>query len=352
MIQARTHLRNLCRDVQEYDNREGILRLDMNEYVPNASSELYDDLIKNLTPAVLSAYPMVNGAYHAIAQMIEQPEEKIVLTAGSDGGLYSTLMAFCELGDTISFVEPTYGMYHVYADMMGLRTKPISYSLKKPLEYSTILDTIDESVRVFVVANPNGIFGDELPYEFMLKLIKKAHATNTVVLIDEVYADFIDLGISRFANCTDQYDNLVLARSFSKGYGLAGVRAGYTISHPSLRKSLLSVRSNVEINAVAVEAIKVWCNNYEKMVSSLKEINNSKKWLCSNLNYLGLYHVNGLGNFVLIKVIDEEKWRESFELNRIAVKWMEYDREKWIRVTVGTQSYMEPFVEVLKGING
>lgn len=350
MTMAKGHLRNLRGLAQKNYSCEGVLHLDRNEYVPNAAVELYDELLKKITPEILSYYPMVEEAYSAIAKMTNQPVEKIVLTRGADGGLYSTLMAFCEDGDTISFIEPTYEMYHAYADIMGLKTKTISYSLKKPLDYSTVLDSINHSIRVFVVANPNGIFGDEIPYDFLLKMVKKAHETNTVILIDEVYADFIDLGISRFINCTDQYDNLVIARSFSKGYGLAGVRAGYTISHPTLRKSLFSVRGNVEINAVAVEAIKVWCRNYEMMVSGIKEIKNSKKWLCRRLDDLGLTYVNGLGNFVLIKVSNEEKWKEAFEINRIAVKWIESDREKWIRVTVGTQLYMQPLVEVLEGI--
>lgn len=350
MIHARLHLQDLYRDVQKYDNREGLLRLDMNEYVPNASCELYEELRRNMTPEVFSAYPMVNEAYHAIAKMINRPEEDIVLTAGSDGVLYSTLMAFCEAGDTIAFIEPTYGMYHVYADMMALKKVTINYSLKCPLRKSDILDAINKDTRVFIFANPNGIFGDEIPMEFVEQIIEKAYKTNTVVLIDEVYADFVDMGISRFVALTHKYDNLVIARSFSKGYGLAGVRVGYALSHPNMRKALISVRSNVEINAIAVEAIKVWCNHYDLMARSIQEINDTKKWIGEILTTLGMEHTNGLGNFVLIKVMDEDKWRSIFMKNNVAVKWMEFDGEKWLRVTVGTQSYMEPFVNLLQNL--
>jgi len=348
MIRPRQHLLSLERDVQNYDTREGVLRLDMNEYVPNASLQLYDALMNKLTPEVLSAYPMVNEAYHSVSRMISQPENKIVLTTGCDGAVYSTLMAFCDFGDTIAFIQPTYGMYAVYAKMMGLNVVPIAYSIKKPLICESILDCITEQIKVLIIANPNGIMGDELNEDFIRTIIKKCNDIGTVVLIDEVYADFIDEGYSRFANLTDTYDNLVIARSFSKGYGLAGVRAGYTISHPDMRKMLISVRSNVEINSVAVEAIKVWTSHPELMRKCICEINETKEYLCELVKEKEIPCVCGLGNFILIAANDDKKWKELLVKKHIAVKWLELDEEKWIRVTIGTMAYMMDFVELLK----
>ena len=348
MIRPRQHLLSLERDVQNFDTREGVLRLDMNEYVPNASLQLHDALMDKLSPEVISAYPMVNEAYHSISKMLSQPENKIVLTTGCDGAIYSTLMAFCNPGDTIAFIQPTYGMYSVYAKMMDLYVLPITYSLKKPLDYERILNQLTEKIKVLIIANPNGIIGDELNEEFISMIVKKCNVFGTVVLLDEVYADFVDGGYSRFANLTDKYDNLVVARSFSKGYGLAGVRAGYTISHPDMRRMLISVRSNVEINSVAVEAIKVWASHPELMKECIYEINDTKQYLCKILVDKGITCIQGLGNFILISADDEDKWKTLLSDNNIAVKWLELDGEKWIRLTVGTKSYMQDFVELLE----
>lgn len=347
MIRPRQHLLSLERDVQNFDTREGVLRLDMNEYVPYASLQLHDTLKSKLTPEVISAYPMVNEAYHSISQMLSQPENKIVLTTGCDGAIYSTLMAFCDYGDTIAFIQPTYGMYAVYAKMMGLKVFPITYSIKRSLDYESILGCLTEKIKVIIIANPNGIIGDEIDEAVIRTIIKKCNEIGTVVLIDEVYADFVDDGYSRFTKLTDNYDNLVIARSFSKGYGLAGVRAGYTISHPDMRKMLISVRSNVEINSVAVEAIKVWTSHPALMRECIFEINKTKKYLCELLNDKKISYIQGLGNFILILANNEKKWKELLADNSIAVKWLEIDGEKWIRLTVGTKSYMQDFVELL-----
>lgn len=256
-------------------------------------------------------------------------------------------MAFCDYGDTIAFIQPTYGMYAVYAKMMGLNVLPITYSIKRPLDYESILECLTEKIKVLIMANPNGIIGDEIDEGVVRTIIKKCNEIGTVVLIDEVYADFVDGGYSRFTTLTDNYDNLVIARSFSKGYGLAGVRAGYTISHPDMRKMLISVRSNVEINSVAVEAIKVWTSHPALMRECIFEINETKKYLCELLNDKKISCIQGLGNFILILANNERKWKELLADNSIAVKWLEIDGEKWIRLTVGTKSYMQDFVELL-----
>ena len=347
MIRPREQLKGLYRSVQSCDSRDGILRLDMNEYVPNASQALYAELMDALDPEILSAYPLVNEAYHAISRLLRQPEEKIVLTAGSDGVSYSTLMAFCDPGDTVYYVAPTYGMYAVYAEMMGLCAQPILYSLKTPLDQEAVLNSIDETVKVFIIANPNGIFGNEVDRAFIENLVSRGNETGTVILLDEVYAVFQDMGYSRYLDLIDRYDNLVIARSFSKGYGLAGVRAGYAISHPDMRKALIAVRSNVEINAVAVEAIKIWCRHHDLLVQSVTEINGAKAYIDAFLTKLGLKHINGAANFVLLQVKDEAEWREKFEAHKVAVKWMVLDGESWIRVTVGTKEYMERFINLL-----
>lgn len=347
MIQPRKHLLQVERDVQCFYTRDGISRLDMNEYLPYASSCLYEELIQRLQPEIISSYPMVNEAYRAVSRLINQPEDKIVLTAGSDGVIYSTLMAFCNSGDEIGYVEPTYGMYAVYAALMNLRVNSFQYDLYHPLDRDKILDSIRPEMKVFLLANPNGVIGDELEYDFILQLVEKGNKTGTIILIDEVYAAFQDNGNSRFTALTERYNNLVIARSFSKSYGLAGIRAGYSISHVDTRKILLTVRSNVELNSIAVEAIKIWCNHPQELQSSIKEIVEAKKMICGELKKNNNLFIEGKGNFILVKVEEEKQWKEKFSHENIAVKWLELEGQKWIRVTVGTFSYMQRFLDVI-----
>ena len=237
MIRPRRHLENVERDIQVYNTRDGLTRLDMNEYLPYANKKLYEKLFNKINNETLSSYPMVNLAYKAISDLIDEPTEKIVLTNGSDGVTLSTLLAFCEPKDTISFITPTYGMYQVYADMLNLNAKTIEYNKDFTIDLNSIEESINRNVKVMIIANPNGIVGEELDEEFIFKLIKKANKTGTIILIDEVYADFQDFGKSRFAKYTNEYDNLIIARSFSKSFGLAGIRVGYSLSNKKIFNS-------------------------------------------------------------------------------------------------------------------
>lgn len=350
MINPRKHLKYVERDVQNYDTREEFCRLDMNEYLPYANKELYDKLFENINNETISGYPMVNLAYKSISNFINEPIDKIVLTNGSDGVILSTLLAFCEPGDTISYVAPTYGMYQVYANMLNINTKTINYNADFSLDIQKLEDMIDNDIKVMIIANPNGIVGDEIEEEIIIKLLEKANKHGVVLLIDEVYAGFQDYGTSRFLKYTNKYDNLVIARSFSKSFGLAGIRAGYSISHKETRKFLIAVRNNVEINSIAVEAIKVWCDNKECLDRSIKEIIESKKYICEEFSKLGINCKNGKTNFILIKIPEgsRDKIKKALQDNNILVKSIESLFEGYWRVTVGTKAYMKKFVDVVK----
>ena len=352
MIRPREHLQFVKRDKQSFDSNLNTLHLDMNEYIPYASKLLYDEWINRVTPELMSAYPRTSEAYNKISKLIYQPEEKIVLTNGSDGVIYNTLLAFCDPGDLIGYVIPTYTMYSIYADILNLRTRCVEYDTNGELDKNEILRNITPDMRVFILANPNGIFGNDIEPEFLLKIIEKGNLTGTIILIDEVYAAFIDKGISRFAKYTDVFDNLIIARSFSKSYGLAGARVGYSISNRITRKYLISVRSNVEINALAVEAIKVWCSHPDLLIDSIEKILYSKEVFCNEMHSLGVFVIKGYGNFVLIKIPSDlcDDFRKILEKHEIYVKYLEWKNEKWIRITVGTEEIMRVFTNLLKKV--
>lgn len=351
MIRPNKYLERIERERQHFDQRDGVLRLDMNEYVPCLNEMLYEEWKREMTGEILSAYPLVNSAYHSISKLTGLKEEQIVLTAGSDGVVLSTLLAFTEPGDLIGMVVPTYGMYSVYAAMLGLRTKEVSYD-GFFLDQRELLESITAEMKVFLLANPNGVVGDDLPREDILKLLDKTRDCGTVLLLDEVYAAFLDEGYSRYADVIDEYDNLIIARSFSKSYGLAGLRVGYSVSCANTRKYLLAVRTNVEINSAAVTAINVWCRHPELLKRGIHEIIKSKEMVTKKLQELGICTINGRGNFVLALIPSNmmNAFKRSFEHEKIAVKWISIKEENWIRITVGTMDYMRKFIVTVRKI--
>lgn len=348
MIRVREHLLNLDRDVQVYDSREGLLRLDMNEYLPCATDILYRELYKRITPEIISGYPMVNSAYKALSKLINEPINKIVLTNGSDGVIFNTLMTFCNPGDSIMYVEPTYGMYSVYAQMMNLREVKLLSNIKDRIDVNSIIERINKDIKVFIVANPNGVFGGYFEKTDIIEILEKAKRTETIVLIDEVYAAFVDGGYSRLFSLTEKYENLIVARSFSKSYGLAGIRLGYSVSNIITRKALISTRSNVEINSVAVEAAKIWCENPQLLRHCIDEINRSKKHTVERFRRFGIDCIECEGNFILVRVNHISIWKKFFEEEKICVKWIDVDGAVWMRITIGSSDYMNIFWDKLE----
>lgn len=354
MIRPRTHLFAVERDVQNYDTRYGLLRLDMNEYLPYAHQKLYELLHQRLTPELMSSYPLVNEAYHAVSHLIQEPENKIVLTNGSDGAIFMVLQAFCDPGDLVGYIAPAYGMYGVYCAMLNLPTRVISYNHQMKLDHAAVLDAITPEMKVMMIANPNGVLGTVENDSFLLELIRKGNQTGTVILIDEVHADFQDKGHSRFAKYTNEYDNLVIARSFSKSYGIAGVRAGFALAHKDTRRFLISVRNNVEINAVAVEAIRIWCSHPELMRECVDEIAYSRHEQAVFLQSLGMTVKEGGGNFILAAPSKDDypALRHFLHQRNIAVKYLGGDYEGWLRITVGTREYMRSFQDAFREYYG
>lgn len=351
MIRPRKHLYNVNRPTQLFDSRQTIDRLDMNEYVPYAPRVLYNELISELTPESLSGYPFVNGAYAAISDLTSLDKSQIVLTSGADGVLLSTFQAFCSPGDCVAFVTPTYEMYQVYADILNLRTVTVSYDKHWELDLDAVMKLVSCDVSVIVIANPNGCIGSDLDEVFLRQLISRACSLGVVVLLDEVYADYIDFGKSRFVNLINEYDNLVIARSFSKGFGLAGVRVGYSISCPETRHFLIAVRNNVEVNSLAAAAVQVWCSHYDTIKKGIYDILESKKKVFIELNKLGLKVIQGKANFLLMRTGKYETLlREAFEREKIAIKYFSGERQGDMRVTIGTYEYMQHFLETVKSV--
>lgn len=352
MINPRRHLHNMYREGQPYYSRFELDRLGYNEFVPYAESELYKELLASLSCEVLSAYPSVNDAYQAISEMISQDKDRIMLTTGVDGAILNVFLAFCDPQDEVVLVTPNYGMYNVYASLMNAHIKEVRYDTQFELDYEKLLDSIGEHTKIIALASPSGFSGQVIPQHVLLKLIKKANALGCVVLLDEVYADFYDGGKSKYFEYLDEYDNLVIARSFSKSYGLAGVRVGYLVAQQDTCHEIKRVRQNVEINSVAVEAIKIWCSREDLLAKSLLEVNESRSKVTEELREMGYEVRESVTNFIFVKIGLEriDMFEKVMSQENIEIKVMGKDSlyPDYIRVTVGKYDYMKHFIEIMK----
>lgn len=354
MIRPRSHLQNMYREGQPLFSRFDWERLGYNEYVPFSDGKLYKQLRERLNNEVISAYPSVNDAYKAIGEMISRKQENIMLTTGVDGAIMNVFLAFCDPCDKVVLVTPNYGMYYVYSDLMNASVKEVKYNSDFELDYNDLLNAVDQKTKIVALASPSGFSGQVIPEDIMLQLIEKANGLGCIVLLDEVYADFYDGGVSRYIQYIDQYDNLVIARSFSKSYGLAGLRVGYLVANEVACKEIKRVRQNVEINSAAVEAVKIWCEAKDSLEKCLSAIIHSREQVTKELREMGYEVRESVTNFCFIKVGKEnmQRYKQVMENEKIELKYMSGDSlyQDYIRVTIGKYDYMKHFLDVMRGL--
>jgi histidinol-phosphate aminotransferase len=296
----RPHLRQIERTAHFHCGRLGLLRLDGNELAPNIGVEFTRSVLSKITPDHFSAYPELGGAYKKLAAWSGLPEECLLMTSGCEGALRTVFEALIEPGDGVVSVVPTYGMYEVYANIMGGEFHGVSLDSSFLCPLDELCDQINEQCKLVVIANPNGATGSLMTVGEIDRVLERVECVGAVLLLDEAYVEFSRQ--KSFLGRVQTTPNLVVARSFSKALGLAGLRAGYLAAAPEIRDLLFRTKSLYEFSSVTAVAVETLLQEPHWLASALEEIRASKERLVGCLEALKLTFIAGEANFVLLKL--------------------------------------------------
>lgn len=346
MIQEKAHAASIGRIRQDYDTRLDKLRLSMNEYYPSMPETLYDRILSRFSIQRASAYPEVNCAYEALAGYLGVTRDELILANGADAAIATVFSTFCSEHDTVATCAPTFAMYRVRADLMNCHFESVEANETGIVSEEQLLSLARENTRLIVLANPNGVTGQAFSTDSIDRLLKQASKNSTVVLLDEAYASFGDS--IDMSGLIALHDNLVIVRSFSKNIGMAGLRIGYILSSQRLIHMLEKFRPMMEINSLAVEAIKEICSDRSYMDMAVAEIKTARTYFADELKKLGYEVIVRSGNFVLVDfgantpVIMDIMTRNAIECKILAPPLSPY-----IRITVGCRQIMTSVVQIL-----
>jgi histidinol-phosphate aminotransferase len=350
VIRPRKHLENLERHKQGWDTRADSLRLELNEIVPHIDEYVFTKIMGAVKPWMFSAYADMNPVYMALARALKMSEDHFVLTNGADTGIRQVLEVFCDLGDEIIVPFPTYEFYRIYAEILNLKCVKVKYSNEFELSVGEIFNSIKPATKVIAIANPNGAIGCVMEAHDLELIIDKASENGAIVLLDEAYIDYYG---ESWINRVDEFDNLVVLRTFSKAGGLAGLRFGYIVTNPEIRKWLYKTMPNVEINSMAALAGRYLLENPDVIDYAVKKTLEGKSYLLNALKDLGLGGYAGYANFILVKFgAKRKKILEALHNEKIRVKDCAGDEllDEYTRITVGPREYMEKLVGIIKSI--
>jgi histidinol-phosphate aminotransferase len=262
---------------------------------------------------------------------------------GGDELLKMAFQAFCDENRPVAYPVPTYTLYPVLAKLQNCRAVEIPFDNEFNLP-ATLART---GAGLTIVCNPNAPSGSFINVN---KLASLADEVSGILLVDEAYVDFAE------KNCTalvKDFDNVIILRSMSKGYSLAGVRFGYAIAKPDLIAGLIKVKDSYNVDAVAIAVATVAIRDQDYFRKTVEKIKAERKRLTKQLRTLGFDVRDSSSNFVLAKCKNGSAAEiyEKLTQRNIFVRYFTYPRlEDKLRITIGTPEQNDKLLSALKEI--
>ncbi|MDO8741413.1 MAG: histidinol-phosphate transaminase [Candidatus Woesearchaeota archaeon] len=345
-MEARNYIKNLNGYAPPNSGRKDFIRLDFNENTKGCSKKVLDKM-KSIDKMYLSTYPDYSGLNEKVAGYCKVKPNNIVVTNGCDAALKLVADCFVDKNDSAVIIEPTFSMYEFFLTIAGAKIKKIKYNKNLSFPTENLLKAVNKKTKIIILCNPNNPTGTSIDQKSIMRILKKAK--NSVVLIDEAYGEFSNFTAS---NMIEKYGNLIITRTFSKAFGLAGLRAGYIISNNKNIEILKKAYGPFEVNSIAKTAIEAALDDVAWMKKSIKDVKENKKVLESEFRKLSIEFYPSKANFLLARFDDAEYIRGRLKENKILVRGMSrYPLIKnCLRITIGTKKQMRKLAKSLEQI--
>jgi histidinol-phosphate aminotransferase len=320
------------------------VNLNMNENTAGCSPRVYRKLA-SLTSEEVSRYPHRDHCEEIVASFLGVASEQVVLTNGVDEGLHLICETYLREEDEAILVVPTFGMYAIYIQATGAKilTVPMHEDFSFPID--EIIAHITRRTRLVALANPNNPSGTVAESCDLTRLVERA--PDAAVLIDEAYFEFYGQSV---LGTISKYDNLFVARTFSKAYGLAGLRVGALIGSTNQMGMVRRVSSPYNVNAAALSALPAALSDQGYVADYLRQVIEGRLRVQSFFAKAGLHHWPSHANFVLVRI--GPKYREFIQLleqRGILVRDRNSDPgcAGCVRITIGTREHTDQLLAAM-----
>jgi histidinol-phosphate aminotransferase len=268
-----------------------------------------------------------------IANHLGLPADRVVLGAGATGVVLQTLQAVTSPGDAIAIASPTFDGYPIVAQMARLNILTVPLDAHGHNDLDGLADAA-ANARVVVVCRPHNPTGTMEPTAEVLRFLRRV-PRDTVVLLDEAYIEFaapedrIDV-----SELVARFPDVVVVRTFSKAYGLAGLRIGYGLASPELAGKLWSQQLPFGIAITSLLAVAASYQAEDQLLQRIQSINAERRYLRMRLSALGIYTTDAHANFMYLPPRGRP-WREVFAESGLHVR---HYADGGARITVGNRA--------------
>jgi histidinol-phosphate aminotransferase len=313
------------------------LRLDFNENTLAASPNVVERL-KQTTAEGLTKYPEREGVERIVATHFGLRAEEVLLTNGVDEAIHLLCAAFLEEEDEALIQTPTFFMYEVSAGMMTGQVRKVQADPSFEFPYERFLAGITPKTKLIMVASPNNPTGSVVSREHLLGIC--AAAPQAVVMVDEAYYHFFGESVMSEVG---KIPNLIVARTFSKAYGLANLRIGMLAGNADLMKFVRKVSSPYNVNGVALDCLPVALADDAYVQWYADQVRAGLGRMMDGLRAQGVDFFPSHANFVLMKIGPKHKELVAAMLARgVLLRDRSADPgcDGYVRITVGVEEHV------------
>lgn len=340
----------------EQPQETGWVKLNTNEN-PYPPSPRVVEAIEHAARGALNLYPDPLGTQFrkAAGKLFGVDPDWILPANGSDENLTLILRSFIDPGELVVYPYPSYILYETLADIQGGQHERLLLNPDWSWNHSACRDAIDRA-KLVLIPNPNSPSGNRWSDDDILALVPP----RGLLVLDEAYGDFCDVPHRGEILKKPGSERIIITRSFSKSYSLAGVRIGFAIAHPELIHGMRKVKDSYNCDRLALAAATAALEDQDWMLANTSRIRNTRKRLIVVLEQLGFSVVESQANFVWAthSTRDHKEIYLTLKDRRILVRYMTFPDVSYapggtltgLRISVGTDSEIDQLLTALKAI--
>jgi histidinol-phosphate aminotransferase len=344
MLEARESVRNLPTYHPPLGGREG-LRLDFNENTAGCSPRVLARL-REITAEEIACYPERESIEKVVADYFAIKPSELLLTNGVDEAIHLLCATFLQPGDETLIVVPTFAMYEISAAATGARVITVPAGADFQFPKSGLLSQVTPRTRLIAIANPNNPTGSVAEPQSLLEIASLV--PQAAILVDEAYFEFYGKAL---LGQWQSVPNLFVARTFSKAYGLAGLRIGVLAGHAAHISMVSKVSSPYNVNGAALACLPTALADHDYIREYVGQVRLGRDELQRRLREWGIRYWPSNANFVLasfgpLKTALIKSMRSRGILLRDRSR--DYGCEGCVRITIGTTEQTDRLLRTLR----
>jgi histidinol-phosphate aminotransferase len=321
------------------------LRLDFNENTFACSPRVLEAL-GQISRGDLTRYPEREPVERRVAKHLGLAPAQTLLTNGVDEAIHVLCQTYLDAGTEILLPVPTYSMYEVYASGTPARMIQVPAATGFQFPLATLLAAITPATRLIAIANPNSPTGQAVRRDDLLRVVEAA--PRAAVLVDEAYFHFFGKTV---LDLIGRVPNVIVARTFSKAYGLAGLRLGVLCAAEESMGWMRRAISPYSVNSVALACLAAALNDEEYVRWYVSQVLASRAAFENALRHLGVPFWPSQANFVLVKIGPHHgAFVDAMRARGVLVRDRSSDPgcDGCVRITVGTQEHTQQGIAAIE----